>query len=97
MAFGLDVAILVGVALSILLYVSRAASLKCVELLVDRDGKRVRHPDVVCLERVEHFLRACSRRNVTVLLARRRHSNRTPQRRVTRDRSFTCFEAHYLL
>jgi sulfate permease, SulP family len=124
LAFGLDMAILVGVALSILLYVSRATSLKCVELLVDRDGvvrerqpadpragefilydlegelffgaaphldrflgtimrrielerlshvvlrlKRVRHPDAVCLERLEHFLRACSRRNVTVLLA----------------------------
>jgi SulP family sulfate permease len=124
LAFGLDTAILVGVALSILLYVSRSASLKCVELLVDRDGvvrerhpsdpqagdfilydlegelffgaapeldrclgeimrrieaerlrhvvlrlKRVRHPDVVCLERLEHFLRACSSRNVAVLLA----------------------------
>jgi SulP family sulfate permease len=124
LAFGLDIAILVGVALSISLYVSRAASLKCVELLVDRDGvvrerrpadararelilydfegelffgaaphldrcldmivhrtelerfshvilrlKRVRHPDAVCLERLEHFLRACTRRNVTVLLA----------------------------
>jgi sulfate permease, SulP family len=121
---GLDIAILIGVALSIALYVSRAASLKCVELLVDRDGivrerlpsdpraagfilydlegelffgaaphldrcldmiarrtelerlshvilrvKRVRHPDAVCLDRLEHFLRACARRNVTVLLA----------------------------
>jgi SulP family sulfate permease len=123
-ALGLDVAILIGVALSISLYVSRAASLKCVELLIDGDGvvrerlpadalarefiicdlegelffgaapslddclekitdridreglshvilrlKRVRHPDAVCLERLEHFLRACTRRNVTVLLA----------------------------
>jgi sulfate permease, SulP family len=123
-AFGLDIAILVGVAMSILLYVSRAAKLKCVELLVDRDGvvrerlpadspaskfvlydlegelffgaaphlerclstimrrvelerlshvilrlKRVRHPDGVCLERLERFLRECSRRDVTVLLA----------------------------
>jgi SulP family sulfate permease len=38
LAFGLDAAILLGVALSIVLYVSRAASLKCVELLVDGDG-----------------------------------------------------------
>jgi SulP family sulfate permease len=124
LAFGLDMAILVGVALSIVLYVSRAASLKCVELLVDRDGvvrerqpgdpqtagfllydlegelffgaaphlercldtiirrveverlshvvlrlKRVRHPDAVCLERIEHFLKDCTRRNVSVRLA----------------------------
>jgi SulP family sulfate permease len=124
LAFGLDIAILVGVALSMVLYVSRAARLKCAELVVDRDGvvrqrraadpradrfilydlegelffgaaphldhcldtimsrieherlshvvlrlKRVRHPDAVCLERLEHFLKACSRRNVNVLLA----------------------------
>jgi sulfate permease, SulP family len=124
LAFGLDIAILLGVALSIVLYISRAARLKCVELVVDRDGvvrerlpadqptskfilydlegelffgaaphldrcldtivrrieqqrlshvvlrlKRVRHPDAVCLERLEHFLKTCSRRNVTVLLA----------------------------
>jgi sulfate permease, SulP family len=31
--------------------------------------KRARHPDAVCLERLEHFLKACSRRNVSVLLA----------------------------
>jgi SulP family sulfate permease len=37
-AFGLDTAILLGVALSILLYVSRAAKLKCSELVVDPDG-----------------------------------------------------------
>jgi sulfate permease, SulP family len=124
LAFGLDIAILVGVALSILLYVSRASRLKCVELTVDRDGvvrerpgdptptgkfvlydlegdlffgaaphlgrfldtvldriqserfryvvlrlKRVRHPDAVCLERLEHFLKTCDRIDVTVLLA----------------------------
>jgi SulP family sulfate permease len=124
LALGLDMAILVGVALSIVLYVSRASRLKCVELVVARDGvvrerlpadpqadtfilydlegelffgaaphldeclgaimarienarlshvilrlKRVRHPDAVCLERLEHFLRACTRRNVAVLLA----------------------------
>jgi SulP family sulfate permease len=124
LVFGLDVSILVGVALSILLYVSRASRLKCVELVVDRDGmvrerrgghppggdfimydmegdlffgaalhfsrcldgimnrieneglrhvilrlKRVRNPDAVCLERLEQFLKACARRDVTVLLA----------------------------
>jgi SulP family sulfate permease len=31
--------------------------------------KRARHPDAVCLERLEHFLKACGRRNVSVLLA----------------------------
>jgi len=124
LALGLDMAILVGVALSVLLYVSRAARLKVVELRVDDAGgvrerlpvdplpqrfvlydlegelffgaaphldrclegitrrieqerlshvvlrlKRVRHPDAVCLERLEHFLKGCSRRQVTVLLA----------------------------
>jgi SulP family sulfate permease len=123
LAFGLDIAILVGVALSIVLHVSRAARLKSTELVVDRgvvrerlpadppavgfvlhdlEGelffgaaphldqcldavtrrvdrerlshvilrlKRVRHPDAVCLERLEHFLKACSRRKVTLLLA----------------------------
>ena len=123
-AFGLDMAILVGVALSILLFVPRAAKLKIVELVVDRDDvvrerlpidpapdrfliydlegelffgagaelgraftdilhsvearaldhvvlrvKRVRNPDVVCLEHLEHFLHAADRRGVTVLLA----------------------------
>jgi SulP family sulfate permease len=31
--------------------------------------KRVRNPDAVCLERLEHFLKDCGARNVTVLLA----------------------------
>jgi len=31
--------------------------------------KRVRNPDAMCLERLEHFLKACHERNVTVLLA----------------------------
>jgi SulP family sulfate permease len=31
--------------------------------------KRARHPDAVCLERLEHFLKACTVRSVTVLLA----------------------------
>ena len=123
-AFGLDMAILVGVALSIVLFVPRAAKLKAVELMVDRDDvvrerlptdpapdrfliydlegelffgagmdlgraftdilqtvearglhhvilrmKRVRNPDVVCLEHLEHFLRSAGQRGVTVLLA----------------------------
>jgi SulP family sulfate permease len=124
LAFGLDTSILVGVALSILLYVSRAARLKCVELVVNHDGvvrerlpsdlpaadfilydlegelffgaapdldrclseiaqrmaenklryavlrlKRVRNPDAVCLERLEHFLRAASKSGMFFLLA----------------------------
>jgi sulfate permease, SulP family len=124
LAFGLDIAILVGVGLSILLFVPRAAKLKAVELVVNRHGvvrerlpadppsssfilydlegelffgaapeldrcfseiarrvdaerlryvvlrvKRVRNPDVVCLERLEQFLRASERIGVTVLLA----------------------------
>ena len=36
--FGLDVSILVGAALSIVLYVSRAAKLRLTELVVDRNG-----------------------------------------------------------
>lgn len=31
--------------------------------------KRVRHPDVVCIERIEHFLRDLTEHGVTVLLA----------------------------
>ena len=31
--------------------------------------KRVRHPDVVCIERIEHFLREETARGVTILLA----------------------------
>jgi sulfate permease, SulP family len=124
LGFGLDVAILAGVALSIILYVSRASQLKCVELVVDSHGavrerlaadpqtgkfivydlegelffgaaphmdqcldaiveritqehlshvvlrlKRVRHPDAVCLERLEHFLITAGRLNATILLA----------------------------
>jgi SulP family sulfate permease len=124
LAFGLDAAILVGVGMSIVLFVSRAAKLKAVELVVDEDGivrerlgedivpegfvlfdlegelffgavteldrclhditrrvaseghkivilrlKRVRNPDVACLERLEHFLRDCKRQGTVVLLA----------------------------
>ncbi len=45
LAFGLDQAILIGVALSILLFVPRAAKLKATELVVDAgDVVRGRHP-----------------------------------------------------
>jgi sulfate permease, SulP family len=121
----LDTAVLLGVALSILLFVPRAAKLKGAELIVtpervvrerlpldaavdpglliyDLEGelffgaapeldryfdtlksrieaqdlkflvlrlKRVRNPDVVCIERLEHFLREETAHGVTVLLA----------------------------
>jgi sulfate permease, SulP family len=123
-AVDLDKAVLLGVVLSILLFVPRAAKLKATELVVtpervvreripgdpsdpttviyDLEGelffgaapeldrhlavlserieadhnqfvvlrvKRVRHPDVVCIERIEHFLRDLTDRGVTVLLA----------------------------
>jgi SulP family sulfate permease len=123
-AIDLDKSVLLGVILSILLFVPRAAKLKAKELVVtpervvreripgdpadpsiviyDLEGelffgaapeldrylleisqriaaddikfvvlrlKRVRHPDVVCIERVEHFLREETARSVTVLLA----------------------------
>ncbi len=124
LAFGLDEAILVGVGLSIVLFVPRAAKLKSNELVVDGEGvvrerlpddppcsafilydlegelffgaapelernlnlltkraqdagiehivlrvKRVRDPDVVCLEHFEHFLKHTERLGITVLLA----------------------------
>jgi SulP family sulfate permease len=124
LALGLDEAILIGVALSILLFVPRAAKLKANELVVDDEGvvrgrrsddqpctafllydlegelffgaapeleryfaeltrraqaegihhmvlrvKRVRNPDVVCLERLEHFLKTSDEMGLTVLLA----------------------------
>ncbi|PJE19233.1 MAG: sodium-independent anion transporter [Mycobacterium sp.] len=124
-AIDLDKAVLLGVIISILLFVPRAAKLKATELIVtpervvrervpgdqpdastviyDLEGelffgaapeldrhladlaariesedrgkvvilrlKRVRHPDVVCIERIEHFLRELTDRGVTVLLA----------------------------
>jgi sulfate permease, SulP family len=123
-AIDLDKAVLLGVLLSILLFVPRAAKLKAAELVVtpervvreriptdpvdsstiiyDLEGelffgaapeldryldtlaqrikaedievvilrlKRVRHPDVVCIEHIERFLREQSARGVTVLLA----------------------------
>jgi SulP family sulfate permease len=124
LAFGLDAAILVGVVLSIVLFVPRAAQLRAVELIVDRAGivrerlpadppmrgfilfdlegelffgaapelercfaairrrlelenlrivilrlKRVRNPDVVSLELLEHFLHACEKDGIRILLA----------------------------
>ncbi|OJZ68758.1 sodium-independent anion transporter [Mycobacterium paraffinicum] len=123
-AIDLDKSVLLGVVLSILLFVPRAAKLKARELVVtpervvreripgdsvdpsiviyDLEGelffgaapeldrylseisrrvadegirfvvvrlKRVRHPDVVCIERIEHFLRDETARGVTILLA----------------------------
>lgn len=124
LAFGLDTSILVGVGLSIVLYLTRAARLKCVELVVNDGGivrervpsdpppagfilydlegelffgaapdlerylgeiarrmaqnglryavlrlKRVRNPDAVCLERLEHFLREAGNSGTTFVLA----------------------------
>ena len=124
-AIDLDKAVLLGVILSILLFVPRAARLRAKELVVtpervvrervpgdpsdaetviyDLEGelffgaapeldrhlselsqriesadrgkivilrlKRVRHPDVVCIERIEHFLRELTDHGTTVLLA----------------------------
>jgi SulP family sulfate permease len=123
-AIDLDKSVLLGVILSIALFVPRAAKLKAKELIItpervvreripgdpadpsiviyDLEGelffgaapeldrylrdiskritdddltfvvlrlKRVRHPDVVCIERIEHFLREETARGVTVLLA----------------------------
>lgn len=128
-AVNLDTAVLVGVVLSILLFVPRAAKLKAAELIVTDEGvirertpeddtgtsvrrsspviydlegelffgaapeldryldaldarirdedlkvvilrlKRVRHPDVVCIERLEHFIKEQQGLGVTVLLA----------------------------
>ena len=121
---GVDFSIFIGVGLSILLFVPRAARLKAAELVVTAEGvvrerraddlpsgdlliydlegelffgaapeldryfdeinertrrdgfryvilrvKRTRNPDVVFLERLEHFLKAAELRGVTVLLA----------------------------
>ncbi|AGY59917.1 SulP family inorganic anion transporter [Gloeobacter kilaueensis] len=121
---GIEYSILTGVALSILLFVPRAAKLKASELVVSNEGivrdrwpsdppctsvilfdlegeiffgaapdldryldgliaqakaasiryivlrvKRVRNPDVVCVERLEHFLHSAQKQGITVLLA----------------------------
>jgi SulP family sulfate permease len=121
---GVEYSILVGVALSILLFVPRASKLKAAELVVspervvrgrlptdppctaiilfDLEGefffgaapeldhyldelnrravaqgirfivlrlKRIRNPDAVCLERIDHFLHAAKKLGLTVLLA----------------------------
>lgn len=139
----LDTAVLLGVALSILLFVPRAAKLKVKELVVtservvrervpgdqvdpstviydlegefffgaapeleryldavaDRVGregitfvvlrlKRVRHPDVVVVERLERFLREEAARGVTVLLAGVQPDLRAVLRNVGFDRWF---------
>ena len=123
-AIDLDKSVLLGVILSILLFVPRAAKLKAKELVItpervvreripgdltdpsiviyDLEGelffgaapeldrylveisqriadddikfvvlrlKRVRHPDVVCIQRIEHFLREETARGVSILLA----------------------------
>jgi SulP family sulfate permease len=124
-AIDLDKAVLLGVIVSIVMFVPRAAKLRATELVVtpervvreripsdppdpenviyDLEGelffgaapelnrhltellerietedqgkivivrlKRVRHPDVVCIELIEHFLRELTDRGVTVLLA----------------------------
>jgi sulfate permease, SulP family len=124
LAFGLDIAILIGVALSILLFVPRAAKMRTAELFVDNDDvvrerlssdrgdsgfllydlegelffgagpelertfqeiqrraaasasrhillrlKRVRNPDVVSLEHLEHFLKHAQSEGIAVWLA----------------------------
>jgi sulfate permease, SulP family len=124
LALGLDQAILIGVAMSILIFVPRAAKLKASELIVDDRGvvrdkladdpacesfllydlegelffgaapeleryfteltqraqaqkihfvvlrvKRVRNPDVVCLEQLENFLKCSESLRITVLVA----------------------------
>ena len=121
---GVEFAIIVGVLLSVLLFVPRAAKLRATELVVSEEGvvrervaadpaagpvllydlegelffgaapeldrylaeirrrvheekiqvvvlrlKRVRNPDVVCLERLEHFLGEARRDGLAVLLA----------------------------
>jgi sulfate permease, SulP family len=122
--FGLDAAILIGVGLSILLFVPRAAKMRTVEMFVDNDDvvrerlpadygdsgfllydlegelffgagpelertfleiqrqasanasrhvllrlKRVRNPDVVSLEHLEHFLKHAQSQGIAVWLA----------------------------
>jgi SulP family sulfate permease len=121
--FGLDLAIIIGIALSIVLFVPRAAKLKAAELVVDRNDivreklpsdppdlgfvlydlegelffgagpeleriftaiysqahrngighvvlrlRRVRNPDVVSLEHIEHFLRQTHAAGISVWL-----------------------------
>jgi len=123
-AFGLDLAIIIGVALSILLFVSRAAKMRAAELVVDDDDvvrerlpsdksgsgyllhdlegelffgagvelekileglkqqaernqikhillrlKRVRNPDIVSLEHLEHFLKRARQGDISIWLA----------------------------
>jgi sulfate permease, SulP family len=124
LALGLDLAVLIGVAISILLFVPRAAKLQASELVVDEFGvvrerlakdapckayllydfegemffgaaseleryfselieraqragihhlvlrvKRLRNPDMMCLEQLENFLKRAPSRGLTVFLA----------------------------
>jgi SulP family sulfate permease len=124
LAIGIEYAILIGVLLSVLLFVPRAAQLKATELIVTVERvvrermpgdipsdhvliyalegelffgaapelerffentlaeargrglqhlvirlKRMRNPDAVCVERLEHFLRDAAAKGLTVLLA----------------------------
>jgi sulfate permease, SulP family len=124
LVLGLDESILIGVALSIVLFVPRAARLRAGELVLDPEGvvrgrlstdppchsfilydlegevffgaapdlercfselieraqregvnyvivrvKRIRNPDVVCMEQLEHFLKAAELLGITVLIA----------------------------
>ena len=142
-AIDLDKAVLLGVLLSILLFVPRAAKLKARELVVtpelvvreripgdptdpaiviyDLEGelffgaapeldrylqalrqrieaddikyvvlrlKRVRHPDAVCIERLEKFLREETARGVIVLLAGVRPDTRTVLKNVGFEKWF---------
>lgn len=121
---GIEYSILTGVALSILMFVPRAAKFKAADLVVSNEGivrerltfdppctsvilfdlegeiffgaapdldryldelkaraigsgirfivlrlKRVRNPDIVCIERLEHFLHDAKKHGITVLLA----------------------------
>jgi SulP family sulfate permease len=139
----LDKAVLLGIALSILLFVPRAAKLKAAELTVTPEGvvrerlpsdsldpsvliydlegelffgaapeldhyfediririrsgevkfvilrlKRVRHPDAVSIERLEHFLREENGRGVTILLAGVQPDTLTVLRNIGFDRWF---------
>ncbi len=143
LALGLDQAILIGVALSILIFVPRAAKLRASELVVDAQDvvrerrpedppctslllydlegelffgaapeleryfaeltrraqaerihcivlrvKRVRNPDLVCLERLEHFLKRCESLGITVLVAGARSDLLDALRRLRFDEWF---------
>ncbi|MFT4265725.1 MAG: SulP family inorganic anion transporter [Xenophilus sp.] len=147
---GVEFAILIGVLLSVLLFVPRAARLRAQELVVSSEGvvrertradppasgvliydlegelffgaapelercledfgrearergvrhlvlrlKRVRNPDVVCLEHLEHFLREAPKAGLSVLLAGLRPELTAALRRLRVNDWFpaeSCFE-----